>query len=370
MNKCFFVGEEVLAAHVTEAPDPVSKRRPAIPAALEAVVMRCLAKRPADRFQSAAELHAALEPLATPSTGITPTQTRPIAAAHRQAEGYAEVRADGALIAAAVVFFVAIAGWFLATRTGGAAKLRSIAVLPTDIGSDTAHAFLADGLSSDLTTKLSKIPGLSVRAYSPLSVMRGRTVREAGKELGVGAILTVRMARSGTQLRATASLVNAANDDLIWSDAFEASDQDQFALQDKLVTAIAGALNLSLSPATTTAVRARGTRSNEAHQLVQRSRFETDQFTAASLASAISHAEAAIALDSTYADAWAALADAWGYRADDFVSAATAGPQMRRAAERALALDPTLADAHAQMGLWWIGTAMIGRRHRRSWSSP
>ncbi len=225
-------------------------------------------------------------------------------------------------------------------------------MLPTDIGADTAHAFLADGLSSDLTTKLSTIPGLSVRAYSPLSVMHGRTVREAGKELGVGAIVMVRMARSGTQLRATASLVNAANDDLLWSEAFEASDQDQFALQDKLVSAIARALNLSLSPATTTAVRARGTSSNEAHELVQRARLETDQFTAASLRSAISHAEAAIALDSTYADAWAALADAWGYTADDFVSAATAGPQVRRAAERALALDPTLADAHAQVAIW------------------
>ncbi|MES2125162.1 MAG: protein kinase [Gemmatimonadota bacterium] len=72
--------QQVLAAHVTEAPDSVAKRRPAISPAIEAVVMRCLAKRPADRFQTAAELHAALEPLATPSTGITPTQTRPVTA--------------------------------------------------------------------------------------------------------------------------------------------------------------------------------------------------------------------------------------------------------------------------------------------------
>jgi tRNA A-37 threonylcarbamoyl transferase component Bud32 len=72
--------QQVLAAHVTEAPDSVAKRRPAIAPALEQIVMRCLAKRPADRFQTAAELHAALEPLATPSTGITPTQTRPVIA--------------------------------------------------------------------------------------------------------------------------------------------------------------------------------------------------------------------------------------------------------------------------------------------------
>jgi tRNA A-37 threonylcarbamoyl transferase component Bud32 len=72
--------QQVLAAHVTEAPDPVSKRRQAISAPLEQIVMRCLAKRPADRFQSAEELLQLLEAQATPSTGITPTQTRPVTA--------------------------------------------------------------------------------------------------------------------------------------------------------------------------------------------------------------------------------------------------------------------------------------------------
>src|SRR2546430_14226183 len=325
--------QHLLAAHVTEAPEAITRRRASLPPALAALVMRCLEKRPADRPQSAGAVVHALDDIATPGGGMTPTGTQASRGGSRRWGGGAIAAA-----AAAVVLVIGIASWLLATRTGGAAKLRSIAVLPTDIGADTAHAFLADGLSSDLTTKLSKIPGLSVRAYSPLSVMHGRTVREAGKELGVGAMVMVRVARSGTQLRATASLVNAANDDLLWSESFEASDQDQFALQDKLVSAIAGALNLSLSAETTTAVRARGTRSNEAHQLVQRARFETDEFTAASLASAISHAEAAIALDSTYADAGAALADAWGYTADAFVSAATADPQVARAAQLRLGL--------------------------------
>ncbi|MEO5825736.1 MAG: serine/threonine-protein kinase [Gemmatimonadales bacterium] len=72
--------QQVLAAHVTEVPDSVAKRRTAISPALEQVVMRCLAKRPADRFQTAEDLLHQLEALATPSTGIKPTQTRPVTA--------------------------------------------------------------------------------------------------------------------------------------------------------------------------------------------------------------------------------------------------------------------------------------------------
>ncbi|MEP7066454.1 MAG: hypothetical protein ABI889_10510, partial [Gemmatimonadota bacterium] len=68
--------QQVLAAHVTETPEPVQKHRPGISAALSSAVMRCLAKLPADRWQSAAELLAVLEPLATPSGGLEPTSAR------------------------------------------------------------------------------------------------------------------------------------------------------------------------------------------------------------------------------------------------------------------------------------------------------
>jgi tetratricopeptide (TPR) repeat protein/tRNA A-37 threonylcarbamoyl transferase component Bud32 len=70
--------QEVLAAHVTQKPEPVTARRPAIPGALGIAIMRCLEKRPSDRYQSAEELLAVLEPIGTPSGGMTPTQTRPV----------------------------------------------------------------------------------------------------------------------------------------------------------------------------------------------------------------------------------------------------------------------------------------------------
>jgi TolB-like protein len=256
-------------------------------------------------------------------------------------------RLIGAVLAVVALLNVA---WFFTSRSARAATPRSIAVLPTDMGSDTAHAYLADGLSSELTTRLSKIPGLTVRAYSSSKTMRGKPLGEAGKTLQVSSVLTASLVRSGNRLRVTASLVDPSNEAVQWSETFEESDQDQFALQDKLVNAIAGALKLTLSPETKAKVVAGGTRSAEALDLVQRANFQTDLFTAQSLRQAVSLAELAIQKDSTYADAWAALAGAWGTLADDFVSPREAVPPMRRAVQRALQLDPSSADAHAQLG--------------------
>ncbi len=70
--------QEVLAAHVMQPPVPLSHHRPNCPVELENVIMKCLAKRPADRWQTAEELLAQLEPLSTPSGGTTPTTTRPM----------------------------------------------------------------------------------------------------------------------------------------------------------------------------------------------------------------------------------------------------------------------------------------------------
>ena len=84
---------------------------------------------------------------------------------------------------------------------------------------------------------------------------------------------------------------------------------------------------------------------------MQRARFQSDQFTATSLRFAVSLAELAIQKDSTYADAWAALSEAWGLLADDFIPPREALPHIRPAVRRALELDPNSAEAHAQAGV-------------------
>ncbi len=136
--------QQVLAAHVTEAPDSVAKRRPAIPPAIEAVVMRCLAKRPADRFQTAAELHTALEPLATPSGGLTPTATQPVQVVVGTRR-FSDIGRVAALAAGVVA--VAAAVWWFVNRPPETAALTSNAQLTRLAGIEEFPTIAPDGMS-------------------------------------------------------------------------------------------------------------------------------------------------------------------------------------------------------------------------------
>ncbi|MEO8140945.1 MAG: protein kinase, partial [Gemmatimonadota bacterium] len=106
--------QQVLAAHVTEAPKPVTVHRPSTPPALAEIIMRCLAKRPADRWQSADEMVERLESLGTPSGGMTPTQTQPTRAVRIDDPWYGHpVRVAGLFVLASlavlgVVYFLTI----------------------------------------------------------------------------------------------------------------------------------------------------------------------------------------------------------------------------------------------------------------------
>jgi len=134
--------QQVLAAHVTQAPEPVSRHRGAVTPALEAVIMRCLAKRAADRWQSAEELLDNLEPLATPSGGMTPTTTRPIQGVTLATTpvGRRWLLAGGALLA----LLVGGLGW-LALRGGTVEVVQPDAVQVTFTGNANRPALSPDG---------------------------------------------------------------------------------------------------------------------------------------------------------------------------------------------------------------------------------
>jgi Tol biopolymer transport system component len=135
--------QETLAAHVMQTPEPVSRLRPGISPAFEAIVMKCLAKRPADRFQSAEELVTALEPLATPSGGMTPTHTQPVTGV----AGLVPARRNRVVGVVALVVVVGVASLLLFRRAGRVPEvtLAKTTRLTSDPGLEVLPALSPDG---------------------------------------------------------------------------------------------------------------------------------------------------------------------------------------------------------------------------------
>jgi serine/threonine-protein kinase len=345
--------QQVLAAHVTAAPEPVTAYR-AVPPPLAALVMRCLEKRPADRWQSAEELVPQLEALMTPSGGITPTATQPVAAAAAPpAPGASRLR--WALALGAVLVVLGFGAWRATHRRAGAASpsptavaARRVGVLPfTSRSRDTADAYLGDGMATDLTTTLAGMTGLHVVSRSSTFALRGKTARDAGTALHADAMVEGTVGKVDDRLRVTVSLVNVADEALLWSQRYDVTEKELYPLQDSAAAAIASALGAGHARRDDAGLAAHRTANPEAHDLVLRGQFLTEQGTEAGLHEAIALFQRAAALDSTYADPWNGIAQAWFFLADTYMAPRQAVPPMRAAVEKALALDPASAPAHA-----------------------
>ena len=347
--------QQVLAAHVTTAAEPVTAHR-AMPPALAALIMRCLEKRPADRPQSAEELIPQLEAVLTPSGGITPTATMPVTAAVVPRSRRLPLALAAGIVLLGAIGFTA---WQLTHRAPGSAPVTGLApltakrvgVLPFESRSrDTSDAYLGDGMATDLTTALAGMKGLHVVSRSSAFALRGKTAREAGTALTADAMVEGTVGKVENRLRVTVSLVNVADEGLLWSRQYDVTEKDLYALQDSTATAIASVLGVGVARRSDAAVAAHRTENPEAHDLVLRGQFLADQNTEAGLHQAIALFERAARLDSAYADPWNGIAQAWFFLADTWLPPRVTVPPMRAAIEKALALDPTSAWAHALNG--------------------
>ncbi len=307
--------------------------------------MRCLAKRPADRFQTAAELLAALEPLATPASGITPTHTQPIQA-HRR-------RIGPWLAVAAAVLLVGVVGWKFVGR-GGNSSVHTIAVLPFDnVAHDTADDYLADGMANEVRSGLMKLPGLSVKARTSSDAAKGKPVREAGALLNVGALLQGSFRHTADKTTVTVELVNVPDESALWTASFILPADGNFAAaQDSITAAVAAALHLARTTGVESAQAQRGTRNGDAYDLFLKGKFFFGKRGSENLQRSVTYYRNALALDPTFARAEAALAMAYtvlpSYEAvgstDSLIREAA------RLARHALTIDSTVAEAHLALG--------------------
>jgi TolB-like protein/Tfp pilus assembly protein PilF len=254
-----------------------------------------------------------------------------------------------------------------ATAPGNTA---SIAVLPfVNRSADPEDEYFADGLADELLTMLARIRGLQVAARTSSSQFKGtkEDLETIGRKLKVASLIEGSVRKAGNRVRITVQLVTVADGYRIWSESYDRTLDDVFAVQDDIAQAVVKELRRTLlgeaddSDASRdvraeVAHAARGRSTNpEAQRLLLLGRHLNERRTPESIERAIEYLQQALALDPEFAPAWAELASVHSRK-----SAFGAGLEERRseaarahvALDRALALAPDMAEAHAMLG--WI----------------
>ncbi|HKS05097.1 MAG TPA: protein kinase [Gemmatimonadaceae bacterium] len=351
--------QQILAAHITAPAEPVNKYRTTLSPALTTLVMKCLEKAPADRWQSAEELIPQLEALLTPSGGMTPSNTRPIAAQPARARTMMRASAATAIVAAiAAGLFVPIRTWLRDGRSVSSVSsgssvdsVQSVAVLPfTEMNAAAGQAFFAEGLTDEVIVALSAIPRLRVPGRESSLRFKGSTapIKAIADSLNVSMLLSATVERAAGSVRVRYQLVKSDGFQVL-AGAITRPSSDVFAIYDSVSRAIAGKLALQLSPV---AQQASVRQVNpEAYQAYLQGKV---QFANRVMDSALVSLMRAAALDSMSAETWATLGIAHALSGPSDYNIArpeVAMANARRAVARALALDSASADAWTAAGL-------------------
>jgi serine/threonine-protein kinase len=274
---------------------------PSLDSPVAEIVARCLAKQPSLRFQSMADLKAALQHL--------------------------RMRKPGA---------------------GHAAP--SIAVLPfANMSRDADDEYFSDGLAEEVINALAQVPSLKVIARTSAFAFKGKNedIRRIADTLGVTNILEGSVRRAGSRLRVTAQLIHAADGTHLWSQRYDREMSDIFAVQDEIAAAIADALKLKLVPA-----GERRMPSLPAYEAYLKYRSYQWQFTREASRRSRECLEQALALDPDFALPYVGLADYHlALAAVGGIPSSEAMPRARELATRALEIDPDLPEAHAMLGI-------------------
>ncbi len=327
---------------------------------LDAVVLKALAKEPAQRYPSAAAL---AEDLRRHLDG-KPIRARPARIVYRLRKFALR---NGALLGvgvAALAAILAVAGYAryresLAQVTVDAAATnvvsnKSIAVLPfVDMSEHKDQEYFSDGLSEELIDMLTKIPDLRVPARTSSFYFKGKqaTIADIAKALGVSHVLEGSVRKSGNTLRVTAQLIRADNGYHVWSQTYDRKLDDIFQIQDEIAKSVVNGLKVSVLGGTIP--RATPTANPDAYLLyLQAKDIHYRGNSLDSSRKAIDYLHEALKLDPEFSQGWLTLATflASDYNSFDVKPHDEARALIYSALDHARKLEPSLVPIHIVLG--------------------
>jgi serine/threonine-protein kinase len=341
--------QDTLAAILKEEPPPSLELNREVPSELNRIISRCLRKAPEERYNDTRDLVAALKDLqavtATP-TGLQPARSQP---SRRLGPVFALVAAI-----VAIVGLVLVRPWEFENGDVATSQPPRIVVLPFENLGPPEDEYFTDGITEEITSRLSAVRGL--RVISRTSAMQYKEHRPAlqqiGEELKVEYILegTVRWDRSPTghgRVRITPQLIRVADDSHVWSDRYDRVIEDVFQIQSEIGRNVTGSLRVEMLERERIAMQAEPTQNAEAHRLYLKGQYHWERRTPDDIRTSIEYFQQAITIDSTYAMAHAGLGGAYNIAASHgILQPREAFERQKVAVMKALELDSTLARAH------------------------
>ena len=267
-------------------------------------------------------------------------------------------------VAAALVAIASGAAWYGFRAPGPTVRAvapgatgKSIAVLPFEnMNDDKENAFFADGIHEEILTDLGNIAALHVISRTSVMKYRGTTksVAEIARELGVEFILEGSVRRVGQKVRVTGQLIRAAVDEHIWAKAYDGDMTDILGLQSQLATAIAGQLEVVLTPAETKRLTAVTLADPKAYELYLRAKDkQRHEQNFEDHSESLALMKQATALDPSFALAWAELAKIHIQNFFSNQGKPEARELAKQAIDKAAALAPDRAEVEAGLGLYF-----------------
>jgi serine/threonine-protein kinase len=352
--------QALLARHALDPVAPIRTVRGTVPPAVEQAVLRALAKVPADRYPTAGDFANALGAAAVP---VPTVAVAPSVPARRRIPG------RGAVVIAAAAGIAALTWWAASSRTGrdgaptAAPPKSSVAVLSfANLSSDTADAYLAQGVGEEIAARLGDFPGLRVAgrgAVGRLEQADTADLLSRARRLGIGYLVEGSVRRAGSRVRVSVRLVNAADGFRTWSRSYDHAVGNILDLQDEIGGDVVRAVAGGVEPSTPARSRTGRTRDPAAYDQLLRGNYYLSQRSPRSLARAVEAYAEAVQSDPSFATAHGRLAYAYGLFLDwgwsyvglprDSIAARAAG-----AADRAIQLDSTIPEA-------WLARGQVAR---------